>query len=137
MRLCNDDSRAHGMAEREPRGPAERFEDLSYQGVEIALISPEIANMAFAGIVREAPGKTLSAPVQDRDVEVAAEQFADNFKIFLDEFRASRQDRDRSSASLPAAPARRPQGPIIPRRESRDDGAGRRRIFQNRIEFHR
>src|ERR1700730_9501362 len=109
------------MAKREPRGPAERFEDLFHQGVEIALISPEIANMAFAGIIRESAGQALPAPIQDRDIEVPAQQFADDLKIFFDEFRASRQDRDRSGASRAAAPTRRSQVPIVPRHDGGDN----------------
>ena len=136
-RLCKGDSRAHGMAKREPRGPAERFEDLFHQGVEIALKGPEIVDMAFAGIIHEAAREALPAPIEDRDIEVPAQQFADDFKIFFDEFRASRQNRDRSGASRAAAPARRPQVPIVPRRDRRDDGAGGCRIFQDRAKIHR
>jgi Uncharacterized protein conserved in bacteria (DUF2252) len=73
--------------------------------------------------------EALPAPIQDRDIEVPAQQFSDDFKIFFDEFRASRQNRDRSCASRAAAPACRPQVPIVPCRDGRDDGAGRRRIL--------
>jgi hypothetical protein len=125
------------MAEREPRGPTKRFEDLFHQGIEIALKSPEIADMAFAGIIRKSAREALPAPIQDRDIEVPAEQFADDLKIFFDEFRAPWQNRDRSGASRAAAPARRSQVPIVPRHDGVDNGAGRRRIFQHRAKFHR
>jgi hypothetical protein len=51
------------MAEREPRGPAEWCEDLFHQGVEIALKGSEIANMAFAGIIRKSAREALPAPI--------------------------------------------------------------------------
>jgi len=70
------------MAEREPGRPAVRFKDLFNQSIEIALIGAEIANMTFAGIAREAAGVALPAPIQDRDIEIPAQQFADNSKYF-------------------------------------------------------
>ena len=100
------------MAEREPGRPAVRFEDLFNQSIEITLIGAEIANMAFAGIAREAAGVALPAPIQDRDIEIPAQQFADNLEVFFNEFRASRQNRDGSGALFAATPTRRPQGPF-------------------------
>ncbi len=66
---------------------------------QIELVIIEILDMAGPAIAEQALGSALSAPIEARHAKAAREQFIDHLPVFLDEFGAALQEKDRPLAA--------------------------------------
>ena len=108
-----------------------RRQHLAREGDEVALVQREIVDMALAA----GRASCRSEPPWPRQSIVATarsrrEQVADGLVIFLDELRASAEQRRRCRAGCSGVPSRRAQPHAVDGDELVLDGAGRDRIVR-------
>ena len=130
------DRRSHRMTEPEPGPRTGRPQDFGDEGIEVALVERKIVDMALARILQLSRRPALAAPIERRDREAAIEQLADRLEIFLDEFGAAPEHRDRASNPARRRPARRAQPQSVDCVQRFDDSARRDRIIGRWDERH-